>query len=376
MSDTDATPVTEIHPARSENDFDDIYGFRYRIYVEEMGRYRSIADHDAGKLIEADDERSHLYCARCDGAFAGTMRFTCGGDGGFTERHIAQYDLQPFLETVPQEHMVIGERFMIDPVHRGSDLLFRMFCVYMNFVNERRIQLIFGDCEPHLLNVYLGLGFRTYTNHNVNSPETGYLIPLVMIAEDLDYFRAIKSPLAKVLRDFGADARVPDGLDKLLEGGDAVMSERMLSRDRYWESVGKALMRFEDGRTTLFDDMSEEEVQACLAKSNTIKCARGDRIIKRDNVAQNMFVVLSGTLEVKDGDEVVAVLSKGDMFGEIAFFLDLPRTRDVYAATDDVTVMSLSESTLRSLIGSHSEPAAKLLLNVAKMMCFKLVQAG
>lgn len=159
-------------------------------------------------------------------------------------------------------------------------------------MNERRIQLVSGDCEPHLLNVYQEPGFHTYTRKNVNSVETGYLVPLVLVAEDVDYLREIKSPVAKVVTDFGA---------------------------------------------------------------------AGDRVIKKGNVAQNMFVVVAGTLEVRADGEVKALLSAGDMFGDIAFFSGLPRTLDVHAAPDDTRIISLSETTLRSLMESQPQSAAKPL---------------
>jgi CRP-like cAMP-binding protein len=64
-----------------------------------------------------------------------------------------------------------------------------------------------------------------------------------------------------------------------------------------------------------------------------------------------MFVVLEGTLEVRVGDELIRVFSPGDVFGEMAFLLERPRSADVYAATDG-RVLSLSEGTLRKAIGS------------------------
>lgn len=370
---TPSTENTQIGPALSPEERDAVFRFRYRIYVEEMDRYRSIADHENKRLFEPDDDNSHIFHALLNGKVVGTMRLTWGGDGAINERHVEQYDLKPFLARVPAEQIVIGERFMIEPALRGSNLLFRLFTSYLSFVNERRIQLVFGDCEPHLLNVYQGLGFRPYTKRNVNSPETGYLVPLVLVAEDLSYLREIKSPVARAMTDFGADARVPEGLDDLLADGKAVLSQRLISMPTYWAALAGSLTRFEDGRTTIFDGLSDDEIQHCLAKSNVIECSPGDRIIKKGNVAQNMFVILSGTLEVRSDNEVKAILSAGDMVGDIAFFLGLPRTLDVYAATDDVRVISLSETTLRSLMESQPTIAAKLLQNITKMLCFRLV---
>ena len=96
-------------------------------------------------------------------------------------------------------------------------------------------------------------------------------------------------------------------------------------------------------------------------------------MLKKGGVARNIFVVLSGTLEARDEDRVVGVLSTGDVFGEMAFLLERPRTLDIYAASTSARVLSLSESTLRKMIADDPELAAKLLLNLAKMLCVRII---
>jgi CRP-like cAMP-binding protein len=53
-----------------------------------------------------------------------------------------------------------------------------------------------------------------------------------------------------------------------------------------------------------------------------------------------------------------------------------PRSADVYAATDGVRVLSLSESTIRRLIESDADVAARLLLNISKILCLRLLQSA
>ena len=265
---------------------------------------------------------------------------------------------------------------MIDPAFRGTSLLIEMFAAYMHFVNERRIQLVFGDCEPHLLNTYQALGYRTYTARNVNSPETGYLIPLVIVPEDLDYMRRIGSPLAPALRDFGDEARVPADIDALLAGGNAVQSHRLADPEQYLAGVTEAAREANALESGLFRGMSEAEIAVCLEQSVTIACRPGDRVLKRGNVATNMGLVLSGRFEVrdttKDGETVVAEFGPGEVFGEIAFFLKAPRTMDVIAVGEDARFVSFNDRTLRALIASHSETAATLLYNISVMLCERL----
>jgi len=73
---------------------------------------------------------------------------------------------------------------------------------------------------------------------------------------------------------------------------------------------------------------------------------------------------------------VVAVRSAGDVIGEIAFFMELPRTMDVVAATDDVEVVSFSQSALRKLIKTQPDAATKLLFNMARLLCMKVVETA
>lgn len=362
-----------IREAVTPEERNDVFRLRYDIYVEEMGRYRSIADHERRMLIEPEDATARLYYATNGEELVGTMRHNWGGDASFSERNVKQYSLAPFLERIPPEQIIVGERFMVLNSQRGTDLVFRLFQTYLNFVNEHRIQLIFGDCEPHLLNLYLGMGFRTYAARNVNSPETGYLIPLVMVPEDLNYMRQIKSPLLNALRDFGGDTRVPDCLSELLGTGGAVLSQTLAPHEVYLGEIESAIHLVENP-THLFDGLSEEEQQRCLTKSNMIRCSAGDHLIKKGNVAKNMYIVLSGALEVRADDRVVNVCSSGDIVGEMAFLLESPRSADVFVATDDTCVLSLSESNLKTLIAEEPTLAAKLLLNVSKLLSYKILR--
>jgi CRP-like cAMP-binding protein len=89
-----------------------------------------------------------------------------------------------------------------------------------------------------------------------------------------------------------------------------------------------------------------------------------------------MGLVLSGRFEVRDDDTVVAEIGPGEVFGEIAFFLKLPRTMDVVATGEGTRIVSFNDRTLRNLIASHSETAATLLYNISVMLCERLLKTN
>ena len=86
-----------------------------------------------------------------------------------------------------------------------------------------------------------------------------------------------------------------------------------------------------------------------------------------------MFVVLDGAVEVMRDGKSVALMTRGAVFGEIAFLLGIDRTADVIAV-GDTKVIALRERALNELIASESKLAARFLLNLARIACLKLVE--
>ena len=176
-----------------------------------------------------------------------------------------------------------------------------------------------------------------------------------------------------VLKDGAEVGGVPENLDALLVESKSILSYRLDSEGEEWALLQERVREVGFQELSLFSGMSDEEIETCLKKSVRIDCQKGDTLIKKGNPAKNLYAVIRGNLEVKAGDEVMVVRSPGDIIGEIAFFLTLPRTMDVVAATDDVEVVSFSASALRKLIKTQPEAATKLLFNMSRLLCMKVV---
>ncbi len=187
--------------AETDEEKEAVYRFRYEIYVAEMGRYGAAADHDRKMLVEPEDETARIFYAAQDGEIVATSRFSWGGDAPFTQHLIDHYMLAPFIAELPLAAMAVGERGMVKPEMRGSRVFQELGAFSSHFVQENRIQLIFGACEPHLLSLYVGQGMRTFSKQNINSAEAGYLIPIVSVVEDIEYLRWIGSPNAETSID-------------------------------------------------------------------------------------------------------------------------------------------------------------------------------
>jgi hypothetical protein len=202
-------------------------------------------------------------------------------------------------------------------------------------MDEMDVRVVFGCCEPHLLGMYIGIGQRPYAERNINSEEAGYLIPLVSFVPDVDALRGVGG--------IGPD-ELPKCVQAALAHTGSVKSQALSEAGEYWDDIHAALQQLHEQGISAFDGLTDDEAARCIARSNIIECGNGDRVLKRGGTARNIFVVLSGTLEVRDDTGIVGVLTPGDVFGEMAFLLERPRAYDVDAVTDGVRVLSLSEA--------------------------------
>ena len=86
---------------------------------------------------------------------------------------------------------------------------------------------------------------------------------------------------------------------------------------------------------------------------------KGSDIIKQGDEGDKFYIILEGLVKVhvvrddkKDHD--VASLGKGEYFGEIALFKNIPRTATVTAESDEVLVISLTKEHFSKAIDSQS----------------------
>ena len=352
--------------AASADEIEAVQRLRYTVYVEELGRYRDVADRTSRTFAEPEDDHSWIFYARDGDDVVAATRMTWGGDG-FSARQIDQYQLAPFLEDIPPALIAVGERNSVLPSYRGTGALDEMLQYSRPFIDEHDLRLVFGCCEPHLLSLYLGMGQRPYAEHNINSSSAGYLIPLVAFVPDVEALRGVGHATAP--------DELPGSVQRVLSRGGSVRSQSLSAPNEYWNEIHRTLDDLHAQRISAFEGFTEDEAQRCIARSNIIECANGDCVLKRGGAARNIFVVLDGTLEVFDDSRVVGVLCTGDAFGEMAFLLERPRAFDVVAATDNTRILSLSEGALRKMIAEDPTVAAKLLLNLSKMLCVRLIRA-
>jgi hypothetical protein len=349
----------DVRIATTDAEREAVYRFRYEVYVEELGRYRAIADHEHRRLADPEDDHSWIVYATADDAVVGSFRVTWGGDG-FSARQVDQYQLEPFLAELPAERMAVGERTMISPRWRGGDLFSTLGEGSASLTASHDVRVVFGACEPHLISFYARYQ-RPYGRRNINSPEAGFLVPLVSFPQG-----------PEALREFGAPGELPPCVSGVLDGTGTVLSPLLAGDENYERRVRGSIDSLE---SSVFDGLDHEAVMRVIRRSNVVTCRAGDRLLKRGGSARNVFVVLDGALVVSRDGVLVGSVGPGEIVGEMANLLRQPRSFDV-DVVENTHVLSLSERTLAALADGAPAAAARLASNIARQLSGRLTNVG
>ena len=187
------------------------------------------------------------------------------------------------------------------------------------------------------------------------------------------------SLLARMGEALAGAGRTADAARQLIAASRAAPPERALRLARRATELQLQSMQVDtlaqgphSPEQSLFDGIERAEVQWLVERSTVIEGRAGQLLAGKGNAANSFFVVLGGTIEVRRGDAAVATLSEGAVLGEIAFLLKSQRHVDVFAVSDEVRLLALSQSSFHELAETKPRLALTLTLNLSRVLCSKL----
>lgn len=114
----------------------------------------------------------------------------------------------------------------------------------------------------------------------------------------------------------------------------------------------------------VFRGVGDQRLRLVALSGETLRFDAGETLFARGDDGEAAFVIVEGRVEVsvpaRDGAQVLAVLHRGALFGEIAALCDRPRTATATAATP-LTVLRLPSAALRRLLAEFHDVAIALI---------------
>ena len=351
-----------------------IFRFRYRIYVEEMGKRPSYADHNKKILTDEMDNESAAIGYAADGdEIVATIRWNQGAVGKIPETWRSIYALNRFSRYSP-DAFGFSSRLMLAPEWRGSLVLNSLLAALYRRGREAGALFDFINCSPSLIELYEQLGYRRYTDGFMDD-DVGYRVPMVLVLDDAEHMRAVHSPFMRLPAPRPFDPSVPAWFLKEFAVQVGMVNRRLVDTDEFWRILEEKLRRVPTEGIPLFEGLSTDEAQRFLNSGIILKCRAGDAILRRGDVGNEMFVVLSGLVEVRQEvsgrQAALAVFGPGQVFGEMAFLSKRPRTAHV-VAVEDVEVLVLNQAFLKKAMKGYPDITARVLLNLSLVLCDRL----
>lgn len=358
--------------AETETEREAIYRLRYTIYVEELGGVSDpCADHTRRWYGEGGVRNSRLLYATVGETIVATLRLQLGADDALGEEEAIIYELARFAGAVSHNEICVLSRFMALPAYRNGPIPQLMLQAMYRFCVEQGVMICFLDCRPHLLNLYNSLGFRAYCRP-YSEPSYGLLVPMALLICDRAHLMAVGSPFLPDAPAITQDSQTAAIVEILQAALTAVLpSETALSVDGLAYVAGLA----DEVRSpvALFAGLSEAETARVIARGHILTCRSGDKLIIEGDVEHTMFLILQGHVEAHIGGEVVAVEGPGSIVGEVAYLLGVARTADIVAGVDGARVLYLRYRTLEELMEGEPHLAARLLLNISRIIATKFL---
>jgi CRP-like cAMP-binding protein len=191
------------------------------------------------------------------------------------------------------------------------------------------------------------------------------LVPLVLFLGDRTYLEGIWSPVPHL---FPEDFCPPPGPELLavLDGAAAVPLAPGAARAAVEDVLQMAAVM-----PTLLEGLDDDATERLFEDGAILHFAAGDLLIGEGTATRTLYAVLDGVVEVSQGERLLAVLTSGDVVGELAMLLDRDRSATARAATDGCA-LALSDRTIQRLVEEAPHLAARTLWNLSRILAYKL----
>jgi CRP-like cAMP-binding protein len=115
---------------------------------------------------------------------------------------------------------------------------------------------------------------------------------------------------------------------------------------------------------SLFADLTRPQLEQVAHKMSEESFPVGQRVLRQGFTGTGFYVILDGEVAIKRDGEQIALLAKGDFFGEMSILLGEPPVADV-VTTRQLHVLHLGGPELEGFLRDHPPVMYRMLKTIA-----------
>jgi hypothetical protein len=187
-----------IRVVQTENERQEVFKFRYKIYVEGMNRDKHVADHNKKILTDWRDSTAVILAAYCDDKIVGTGRINFSSDGCLGEEEL--FGFSKFEKKFPGK-LTLTSKLLVAPEFRGSRVYLDLARKFCEISLQRGAVLNFIITATDLVPLFSRLGFRKYREGR-EWLDYGFMNPMILDLSDVEYLQKRHSPFVEMIERY------------------------------------------------------------------------------------------------------------------------------------------------------------------------------
>ncbi len=129
----------------------------------------------------------------------------------------------------------------------------------------------------------------------------------------------------------------------------------------------------------IFEGFSRNNLKLVLRMLHSRQYKKGEAVFTEGEPGAGMYIIISGEVEItrkfNHGELSLAVVREHGFFGELALLDEMPRGASARAAAETV-IFGFTRPSLESLCGRNPRLGIKVLLNLSRLVCRRLVKSN
>jgi N-acyl-L-homoserine lactone synthetase len=367
------TPAIDLAVAGTPREITAVQRFRYQVLVEGQGGESVDADRKHRIVADAMDAAAqHLYVRTITGTLAATVRLIPAALDVLSPAVADTFKLGSFLNfgraaACMQDRLVVGEA-------GAAGIMATLLGGAIRVARRIGARFLFTAVPTGQVRAFEQLGYRSYAEGFVDRDDR-YLVPMVLLTEDYIHLATINSPFARLIAREDNPATTGEWFAKTYPAPTRAVPKGA-NEDQVWEHVTQVLRQSPLEGIPLLHDLSYADARRFIGVGTLKRCHAGDVLVRQGDVGRELFVVIGGEVEVRRADrkgvsKLVAELGRGEVFGEMAYLSEAPRTADVIALGAG-EVLVLNQQMMQRAIVEMPAVAARVLFNLSLVLADRL----
>ena len=130
------------------------------------------------------------------------------------------------------------------------------------------------------------------------------------------------------------------------------------------------------GRVPLFAGLTVPALELVGRVATEEAYPRATRIFEHGDVGEKLYVIVKGRVRISRmipgmGEEALAILDPGSVFGEMALLDDAPRSADAWAH-ESCELLAISRESFEDLLFLHKDLAYEVLWSMVRILTSRL----